>query len=172
MPFTPTQEEKASALSDVAYEVEQILYDLNSLKRLDNPTSTNQLEVNAHLEALLLHTRVLLDFFEHPTREQDDVLATDYEFSARDIGIDGKFRGRLNKDLAHLTYSRQKRLGDAKSWNIAELLSPLLERFSEFADHVVATWLDFLLPHQRTRWERLATCLEGVEWGECVDFGS
>jgi hypothetical protein len=50
MPYTPTDTEKVAALSDVAYEVEQILGLLNKSPTIDVVTR------NARLEALLLHT--------------------------------------------------------------------------------------------------------------------
>ena len=154
MPYTPTPAEIVAALSDVAYEVEQILGLLKS------PPKTNLVTKNARLESLLLHTRVVLDFFEHLRREQDDVLATDYGFPAETVPVDHKLRERLNKDLVHLTYSRQQRTGAAKNWDLTRLLIPLLKRSAKFAEHVVRTRLDSLSPDQRQRWQGLATSLK------------
>jgi hypothetical protein len=162
MPYTPTPIEIAAALSDVAYEIEQILGGLVTWAPTDPITH------NARLEALLLHTRVLLDFFEHSRREHDNVLATDYEFSAASVPLDPKLRERLNKDLAHLTYSRQQRLGPAKGWNLKQLLTPLLERCSQFADHVVATRLNSLPADQQLRWRELAASLKASWLGPAV----
>jgi hypothetical protein len=88
---------------------------------------------NALLESLLLHVRILLDFFEHAKdgRERDDVLAEDFSFIARGIALDPDTRRRLNKDLAHLTYESVERPRQAKGWQ-REAFLPLLARCHEF----------------------------------------
>ncbi len=152
MAYNPTPTEKAGALFDVAYEIEQVP---GLLK--DSPTP-DKITCNARLEALLLHTRVLLDFFEHSKREHDDVLATDYDFPAKPLALNPEIQNRLNKELAHLTYSRQQRKGPAKRWYPRDL-KPLLQRSLEFAEHVVATRLDSLPPNQRQWWRELVAIL-------------
>jgi hypothetical protein len=151
MPYKPTSDEVTGALSHVPYEVEQILGLLPNLN-----SGTDVFTKNARLEALLLHTRVLLDFFEHSERDKDDVLASDYGFPATPIQIEQILRERLNKDLAHLTFARQKRLGNSKGWDLKQLLTPLLQRFSKFADHIVKTRLSSLPTDQQKRWKSLA----------------
>jgi hypothetical protein len=162
MPYTPTPTETAAALSDVAYEIEQILGGLVTWAPTDPVTH------NARLEALLLHTRVVLEFFEHSRRERDNVLAIDYQFSARAVPLDSKLRERLNKDLVHLTYSRQQRLGPAKNWNLKQLLTPLLECSRQFADHVVATRLNSLPADQQERWQKLSGSMKASPFGPAV----
>jgi len=152
--YVPSQSEKAAALSDVAYEIEQIFALLSTWPRQMG------LQQNAWLEAALIHTRQLLDFFEDSNRsvskgrENDDVLALDFGFTAQPVVFNTLYRERLNKDLAHLSYSRQQRTGAAKSWNLT-LLQPLLERCREFADHVVAAWPSSLAADQVQRWKKL-----------------
>jgi hypothetical protein len=125
------------------------------------------LQMNAWLEAILIHVRQLMDFFEHPKRssmrgrENDDILANNYGFSAQPIQIDATFRDRLNKDLAHLSYSRQQRVGDSKIWNLRDIL-PLLKRCKEFADHVCLNWTSDLSAKEVTRWQKLAQTIGAV----------
>ncbi len=160
-PYVPNPIEKVAALGDVAYEIEQIL-DLCS----SWPQQAG-LQMNAWLEATLIHARQLLDFFEHSKRstakgsENDDVLATDYNFGIQDVPIDPLFRERLNKDLAHLSYSRQQRAGTAKSWDLAKL-RPLLERSRDFAAHVLTNWQALLPSAEAQRWSTLASMLATI----------
>ena len=157
--FVPTEADRIGSLTHVAYEMEQIRDLLSTFPREQG------LQMNAWLEALLIHVRLLLDFFEYTRRsvtkgqENDDVLACDYGFPASHVEISTIFRERLNKDLAHLSYSRQKRLGAAKQWDVRDL-SPLLVRCREFAEHVCENWADKVSPDVRARWAQLVQWLE------------
>lgn len=153
--FVPTKPQKIGALSRVAYEMEQIRDLLSTWPK------EQSLQMNAWLEALLIHVRQLLDFFEHSKRfsmrgeENEDVLSVDYAFPAVLIQINATFRDRLNKDLAHISYSYQQRVGASKNWNLRDIL-PLLERCNEFADHVCHNWTTELPTEEVPRWESLA----------------
>lgn len=136
--YTPTDEDKAEALGSVFYEIQQLWASSHLIGR-------QALVMNAFLESMLVHVRVLLDFFERDTRsvfgppsnrsENDDVLSTDYGFGARPVDLHPQYRTRLNKDLAHLSYSRNKRqLPGDKSWPRQEVIRPLIERCIEFID--------------------------------------
>jgi hypothetical protein len=152
--YEPTNEQCVGALNDVAYEIEQIL-DL----RATWPAERG-LRMNAWLESLLIHVRALLDFFEHASRtkvrgeELDDVLAKDYGCDAASIDLSDTFRMRLNKDLAHIAFSRQTRRGDLKLWTLSDI-DPLLARGEAFARHIVATWGGLLSVDQNVRWRLL-----------------
>jgi len=137
--YTPTDEEKAEALGSVFYEIQQLLYAI----QLDSPVEPVQ---NALLESALVHLRALVDFFEKSRRstfsakgrlrtENDDVIAADYGFPAARLNIAQRYRERLNKDLVHLSYSRnRRRLPEAKTWPVRDLALPLLERSIKFID--------------------------------------
>lgn len=137
--YVPSDSEKIGSLSDIAYEIEQLAC------LLGVPSPPPSVEGNAWTESTLLHVRQLLDFFEHTVRsayrgtENDDVLVLDYGFAPRPVVIDETWRLRLNKDLAHLSYSRQLRQGPDKEWNLQKLGS-LLERCRDFAAHVGKEW--------------------------------
>ncbi|MGD0922120.1 MAG: hypothetical protein ABSA70_10190 [Terriglobia bacterium] len=157
-PFVPSQGEKLAALADVAYEIEQIL------QLCSNWPQHLGLQQNAWLEATLIHTRQLLDFFEdskrsvYKRRENDDILAIDFGFTPQPIALDPTFRERLNKDLVHLSYSRQQRTGPAKSWDLTKL-QPLLERSHGFAQHICSTWQSSLAAGEAQRWAKLTQAL-------------
>ena len=154
-PYVPSEAEKVGALSDVAYELEQIRDLLKAWP------STPGLQQNAWIEAILVHARQLLDFFEEPRRfvrsgkEEDDILAVDFGFVAAPVAVPKTFRLRLNKDLAHLSYSRQGRVRSQKMWHFSDL-APLLVRGREFAEHVVEAWSERLDPTCMARWKGLA----------------
>jgi hypothetical protein len=154
IPYVPSPAEKAAALEDVAYEIEQIV------ELLSPWPSSPSLQQNAWLEATLVHSRQLLDFFEDSNRskrhgrENDDVLAVDFQFVAASIALDDQFRERLNKDLVHLSYSRQKRRPANKGWDLGKL-QPLLERSRDFAEHVVSRWAGALTSAELSRWKAL-----------------
>ena len=83
------------------------------------------------VEARLIHIRALLDFFQQEKRrvrkksELDDVLSSDYGFAQCIVGIDKPYKERLNKDLAHLTYSRASRLPSDKPWPRDKVILPI-----------------------------------------------
>ena len=140
--FSPTPHQKQTILEAFFYEVEQLL-DASSTKT--HNTCLN----NALLESTLVHARILLDFYERPTRtirhegkqqiEMDDVLAVDYGFPARQVEIPPVERERLNKDLAHLTYSRADRRPEDKGWDYRKVVYPILTRSKEFIEHLLFT---------------------------------
>ena len=106
------------------------------------PPSALQAIKNAYLESMLVHVRVLKDFFERSTRkfnpktqqEQDDVLSSDFGFRAAPVGLPEEIQTRINKELVQLSYSRSKRVTiEEKNWNFAPLL-PLVIRSIEFIE--------------------------------------
>lgn len=131
MPYRPTEEEKLKGLDSVYYEIQQLLGTMA-------PKSGNPTLDNAVLESRLLHVRTLLDVFSRKEHGQDDVLAAHYGFPVTPSEIDQVFVDRLNKDLAHLTYSRIQRTRATKGWPVAEVVVPTLGRCKEFIDHILA----------------------------------
>ncbi len=142
--FNPTPEHKEKILDAVFYEIEQLLFACSYKSGIINVD-------NALLESTLLHSRSLLDFYEKSKRrtrrkgnqkvELDDVLATDFNFYARKIQIPPQDRDRLNKDLAHLTYSRVDRSQNDKWWDYKQVVFPILHRSREFLDHLIGNWI-------------------------------
>lgn len=131
MTYRPEEEEKLKALDELFYEIEQLLGTMGP--------KTGKREVdNARLESRLIHVRNLLDFFAHQRRDRDDVLASHFGFPFSPVSIDRLFADRLNKDLAHLTYSRTSRSEFQRGWPAAQVVVPTLSRCKEFINYILA----------------------------------
>jgi hypothetical protein len=129
--FAPTTSQKVLALDEhVHYEIEQFVIGIACMFG----KVANQYSENVLVEATLVHTRILLDFFQtkEAKRFKDDVLAADYDFPVSPVGIPKADEDRLNKEVAHLTYSRLK-VKD-KRWNWEVIAPPMLERIAEFIE--------------------------------------
>jgi len=79
---------------------------------------------NAVLEAITVHTRILLDFLYAEKPQSDDVIAEDF-FADPDIWANERpvksellagVHRRVAKEVAHLTYARLDVTPDAKPW--------------------------------------------------------
>jgi hypothetical protein len=139
-------------------------------------TSKKKRRISPLLESLLLHTRVLRDFFYESRRQSrvvtcphcgkqdqktrqarpDDVFAEDFVPNWKDqrpaLGsyVKGQ-RDRLNKALAHLTIARVQYTGDQKRWNITairEEIQPVIDKFKACLPASQKPW--FELPRNRT----------------------
>lgn len=95
---------------------------------------------NAQVEAFAIHARGLLDFFYPPlSRKRDDALALHYvepvlwkpppPTPALEL-----IRGRVGKEIAHLTYGRLKVTEEAKKWDYGQIWLDMA--------HVVAAFID------------------------------
>jgi hypothetical protein len=125
-PFQPTDEDRIAVLPHVLYEVRRVFIQEGNL-----------LENEAFL-LKLIHGRTLIVFFECAVdaRTNDDVLAEDYGFPARPLGMDPALRERINKDLAHLTYHRLRHTPETAPWKLWQL-APLKGRSIEFLEHLM-----------------------------------
>ena len=151
--FTPSPAQLKGALEHVYYEIAQLTETLIG--------SNNVAVNNALVESRLIHVRALLDFFERSTRrvmkgtEMDDVLSLDYGFAPQTVGISSLYQERLNKDLAHLTYSRSERLATEKPWPHDQVVLPILGRCKQFAEHLISNYLPTNCPETVTEWRAL-----------------
>jgi hypothetical protein len=152
--YNPTADEREKALGDVYYELQQLV--AASVIGTDHPNVENAL-----IESRLLHVRTLVDFFEAAPSSDDDVLASHYGFPQTSLPIDSVYRQRLNKDLAHLTYSRTKRTARDKVWPYERVVLPVLERGSAFIEHVVSSQQS-TGPHDRPAWVELRNAVTSV----------
>ncbi len=132
MAYVPNSVELSKALDHVFHEIWQLTLAAGA-------TTSQVMLKNAILESRLLHVRNLLDFFERPTSGKDDVLSAHYDFPASRVDVDQQSGERLNKDLAHLTYSRTRRREADKAWHHDQAVLPVLSRCLEFAEHVLRT---------------------------------
>lgn len=129
MVYKPTENELCKGLDAIYYEIERLL---ESFRR-----TQSQSIAYALLESRLLHVRNLLDMFAHAKKANDDILASHYGFPLKPVLIDQIFESRLNKDLAHLTYSRIHRKQSEKPWPPEKVVLPVLSRCIEFIDHIL-----------------------------------
>lgn len=92
---------------------------------------------NALLESFAIHLRALTDFFFPPSSSKpDDVLATDF-LSALPYSVElpatlEASRGRVHKEVAHLTYGRQEVAEEAKKWVLKAILAEILTLANTF----------------------------------------
>ncbi|MBY0484225.1 hypothetical protein [Nitrosomonas sp.] len=98
---------------------------------------------NAALEAFLLHTRALTEFFYQASPRSDDIVAQDFmSVSVTWMGICPpispaleKLRHRAGKHLAHLTYDRLEVKPETKPWPFLEILSGVAAPLQVFLLH-------------------------------------
>lgn len=156
MPFQPTNQQIADILSHIRYEIDQILvvplHDGNDWRIRESV-----------FLAMLVHGRLLLDFFEHTARERDDVLCADFGFEPAKIPLSPHNRARLNKDIAHLTYSRLRHRRDGKAWPVEDILRPIRQRAAKFAAHIVNNPPANISEKEIARWKELHQVLNGAE---------
>ncbi|MCB0155560.1 MAG: hypothetical protein KDF65_12260 [Anaerolineae bacterium] len=102
---------------------------------------------NALVESTLAHSRALCEFFERTKRtkdyrsksEKDDVLVIDYGFVPSKVNVNRDYIARLNKDLAHFTYS-ERITKEQKEWDYKQLVQPILIRSREFIEHLLQSY--------------------------------
>jgi hypothetical protein len=126
--------------------------------------------VNAFLASSFVHVRAPLIFLEgaqRPTRqktgkilENEDVLMADYGFRTRPIRLAGKPRERMNKDLAHLTYSRVRWPLEAQNWPIRSVIVAVVERAIEFIDVLDDNALQSTSTLRIAQWQKLRKNLQ------------
>lgn len=138
---TPTSEELKSMSVHLMYEYAM----LDGLARKLAKGEDEELVNNALLEAFLIHTRVLLEFFFPAHVREGDVVASDYLGSEKawetirgDLpGELVEIRKRVGKEVAHLTLQRLRIPPDEKRWNflaIAAAIGGILEKFASAVD--------------------------------------
>jgi len=122
----PSESQLREGLSFILFEASMLAFTANLLKKAESikvlcPEAQGDDYDGLHnavIESFLLHFRATKEFFEnHPgkryihTRSEDQsILSSDYGYDRRKLcWLDELTRQRLNKDLAHLDYSRAKR---------------------------------------------------------------
>lgn len=151
--FKPSAQQLKGALEHIYYEISQLI---ESLTATGNVTLNNAL-----LESQLIHIRTLLDFFQKSFRgisngkELDDVLSLDYGFAPQRLLIPQAYQERLNKDLAHLTYSRSLRLPKDTPWPYDQVMLPILDCSMQFGEHLISNYLRTSYPEKLEEWQTL-----------------
>ena len=132
-----------------------IVYEVDMLRQCASVLSKplNQLLENMALESFLVHVRNLREFLYGEGENSDDVVAGDFfpgpgQWEDKNIRppipkvIEDNLK-RLNKALAHVSYSRLKYKGPAKKWPSQQIASELIA--------VVRVFLR-KLPQNRSAW--------------------
>ena len=158
--FVPTEEQKVNALGTVFYEITMLG---NSLKcwGIDARVAEweQRLILNAVLESLLIHARILITFLTTPVvaRHEDDILAHDYGFRIERDDSLVKLSLDINKHLAHLTYTRSDR--KKEDWQSLPF-EHLLSHCGAFLRSLKqASWVGKLDEHGQRRWKELSSRL-------------
>lgn len=158
--FTPSTEQLTGALEHIYYEIAQLT---ETLIETDNGALNNAL-----VESRLIHVRALLDFFQKSKRslmgrnELDDILSLDYGFRPQPVNIPPTYQERLNKDLAHLTYSRSQRLPKDKPWPHDQVVLPILECSKLFSEHLISSYLPTNCPEKLREWQALVDRIKAM----------
>ena len=147
----PNQAHGSSNASKTSNEqaVEFVIYEIwmvrSCYEKLKSPPQDNFLK-NLLIENMVLHTRVLRDFFftklddkKRPIKRDDDILASCYCPSWSNTSDDysaylGENQKRMNKALAHLSYDRLIYKGKDKEWSPAALLEEIGNIWFKFLD--------------------------------------
>lgn len=158
--MNPSDEQKRQILHPhVFYTIQQ----LASLMTIRHPPPFRTALANARVESIATNSRNLLLFFEtaEDKRQQDDVLAADFGFEVHEIAIQSKLRSRVNKEVAHLTYSRIEHYQEnRRDWQYRKFVPQILDRCADFIAHLLQTQQ---LPQDAIRqWRRLMADAEKV----------
>ena len=138
MARTPRTDDELKTASDHLYYEIQMLRGTMAL--LATGTTGQSVLSNALIESFTIHARALMDFLYPSGRPQSsDVLAEDF-FDAGgwmairpdEPAVFGTARGRVNKEIAHLTYDRQLVTPELKGWDFVTLGNAILEIMQTF----------------------------------------
>lgn len=138
MARTPRTDDELRAASDHLYYEIQMLRGTMAL--LATGTNGQSVLSNALIESFTIHARALMHFLYPLGRPQpSDVLAENF-FDAGDWmamrpdepAVFGTARGRVNKEIAHLTYDRQLVTPELKGWDFVTLGNAILEIMQTF----------------------------------------
>jgi hypothetical protein len=150
--------ELQSAIGDVYYEVQMLLDAYRNYwgHGASGRPKLPQWIHNCVVEATMVHTRALLDFFElsrsttRPARQlrADDIVAEDYGFTPATFPLSDKLRKRINTSIAHLSLSRTRITDRERRWEFSAFVPPILAHSAEFFRYLVGS--DYPLPSHLT----------------------
>lgn len=141
----PTEEELPSLARDVVYELRMVLLAGGRLKALGMPEG-NEYEWSAWVEVLLVHSRVLADFFGKPPAGDDlsaDAYASSWDRNSDDIRWLRGHVPAINKRVMHLTAYRHRAREVVDAPDVGELVGRVTRTFVAFLAQ---------LPPDRRKW--------------------
>jgi hypothetical protein len=134
MARTSRSDNELRAASDHLYYEIQMLQGTMAL--LATGATGQSILSNALIESFTIHARVLLHFlYPAGSRQSSDVLAEDFfddvehwlAIRPDEPEVFGTARGRVNKEIALLTYDRQLVTPELKGWNFVSLGKEILK---------------------------------------------
>lgn len=172
--YKPSDKDREYGLGSIYYEMRMFAYCAESSLKFERKNE----EESILLESFLLHIRILLEFFEKDRRtvfwekekgvrmENDTILSKDYSFKPQPIKIPKVCRERLNPDLAHLSYSRHKKISSDKRWKIKDIVDmvvPIARKCIEFLEFLGDSNLEKSIKYSLVDWECLKNKLKAIE---------
>lgn len=134
------------AIEHIVYEI--MMFEETSHKLLSNVQ--DQFEKNVLIESYAIHSRNLFDFFYTKRKIKDDMIANDFllkkkEFKVKRVKkrILQNLTRKTNKQIAHLTYSRNTYNSATKPWNvpkISDCMNKTILVFFECLENEQKTW--------------------------------
>jgi hypothetical protein len=108
---------------------------------------------NSVLEAFIIHTRNLIYFLFAENPNNDHVVASDFITNWKELCPEKsdflqKSEQRAHKEIAHLSYDRQKVTPEDKPWEYIRVVHEVMEIFKLFMEHVPKELLG-------SRWENI-----------------
>jgi len=135
----------------VFYEIWMFLTVIKELVVMPK-TPQNLFCKNAYIECFVIHLRNILNFFYTPSKNRikDDILAEDFLNNIKNIKIYKKKRTpfsqlsytktRIDKQLVHLTYHRNRYNKRTKPWQFGKLHSQLYPTIVAFYEALPASF--------------------------------
>ena len=119
------------------YEIEMLT---STARGLAADISGTSVITNALIESCTIHARALLDFLYAEGPHKDDVIAEDFFedpapwYKARPPKSEKVqcVHGRVGKEIAHLTYTRQQVTPETKPWSLVDIAQEVMEVFAHF----------------------------------------
>lgn len=134
-------DEKLAEWADehLAYEMQQLRFAVERLAALGEQEGP---ERNMAIESFALHTRCLLEFlwYKRDEKEPDSLRALHFCEDWRIDGMPHALAGvpkRINKEIVHLTYGRQRVVEEAKGWDFEAIFKAVAKRLREFTDEAL-----------------------------------
>jgi hypothetical protein len=104
---------------------------------------------NDYIELTSLHARVTFDFLSKtkiPKRPnssmRDDIVAEDFGYGPVGLPIRNEIKGRIDKEVAHLSYSRCGKTSEGKIWPFEEFVPVILKEGRTFFRFILDTFPD------------------------------
>ena len=143
---------------DLLYEIDMLDFTAKTLLR---PSTGNSRIRNAVIESFAIHARNLIYFLYADKPKRDELTASKYfarraEWEDTRPPITGVLKvawGRADREIAHLTFGRQKVAPENKGWPIAAIQKDLAAAFRCFLLRVPEN----LMPLEAVRHAKLAS---------------